>query len=114
GYTPVEITTYTLILGTTPLLFSAPGFLSNVGSAPLPATLLLLYLGTVPIAVAYSTWAWVLARMDASRAASFLYLIPVIATLVGALTLREIPSPLALAGGALVLAGVVVVTRFGR
>src|SRR5205085_1116153 len=71
-YTPVEITTYTLLLGTIPLLLYAPGFAANIHGAPLPATLLLVYLGTVPIAVAYSTWAWVLSRMDASRAASFL------------------------------------------
>jgi len=55
-----------------------------------------------------------LARVPAATAGSFLYLVPASAMLVAWVWLGEAPGPLALAGGALIIAGVILVNRWGR
>lgn len=73
------------------------------------ATLALVYLAVFSLVVGYVAWAYVLKHMSASRAASFLYVVPVGSGAVGYLWLGEIPDDAAFAGGALALAGVAVV-----
>jgi drug/metabolite transporter (DMT)-like permease len=111
-YSPREVTCYAVFLGTIPLLAFLPGLAESATKAPLIVTLGVVYLGALPIAVAYATWGYVLSQMAASRAAGFLYLIPLIAILSAWLFLHEIPAPLSLAGGTLVLIGVAVVNFY--
>jgi drug/metabolite transporter (DMT)-like permease len=87
---------------------------SNLDAAPGSATLGLLYLGLVPMAVAFSTWAYALARMDAGRLGVTVYLVPPITVLLGWLFLDEVPPALALVGGGICLLGVGVSRRRDR
>jgi drug/metabolite transporter (DMT)-like permease len=66
------------------------------------------YLGLMPTALGFATWSFALRRASAGRVASLNYLIPVVAIVLGRLYLHERPAALALAGGALCVAGVVV------
>jgi drug/metabolite transporter (DMT)-like permease len=113
-YRPVEFAAYAIWFGTLGLLPFAPGLVGAVRAAPLPATLAVIFLGIGPAALAYATWAAVLARVPAARAASTLYLVPGVALLIGWLWLGEAPGPLSLLGGAIAIAGVVIVTTLGR
>jgi drug/metabolite transporter (DMT)-like permease len=110
-YRPVEFTTYAIWAGTLGLLVFAPGLPGEISTAPPAATLAVIYLGIFPAALAYVTWAYVLARLPAVRAASFLYLVPGLATLIAWLWLAEIPGWIALLGGSLALCGVLVVNK---
>ena len=55
-----------------------------------------------------------MSRLPAAQAASFLYLVPPVATLIGFVWLGEVPTPVALIGGSLALGGVLVVNTLGR
>jgi drug/metabolite transporter (DMT)-like permease len=74
----------------------------------------MVYLGVVPTALAFSTWAYALSRMDAGRLGVTTYLVPPLVILLGWLLLDEVPPPLALVGGAVCLAGVALSRRRGR
>ena len=70
-----------------------------------------LYLAILGSAVTFTVYYWLLANMKATRLALMSYLIPIVAVAVGALLFDEPLRPRLLAGSALVLAGVVVVSR---
>ena len=108
-FSPLELTGYTMWIGTLPMLVFLPGLPESIQTAPLDATLAILYLGVVPGAVAYYTWSYALSRIPASRAASFLYLVPVLSTGLGWAYLSELPAALSFLGGALTLSGVFLV-----
>jgi drug/metabolite transporter (DMT)-like permease len=66
-----------------------------------------------PTSVAFTTWAYALARGTASRLATTAYLVPPITIGMSSLMLDEVPSLAAVVGGALCLAGVVLARRRG-
>jgi drug/metabolite transporter (DMT)-like permease len=108
-YGALAFTTYAIWAGTLLTLVYLPGLLSQAQTASLSTTLAMVYLGVFPTAIAYVTYAYAFSRMAASRAASFLYVIPVMAYLMAWLWLGEVPTPLSVAGGAVTLAGVFIV-----
>jgi drug/metabolite transporter (DMT)-like permease len=73
-----------------------------------------VYLGVVPTALAFTTWAYALGRMPAGQLGIASYLSPPLATVMGFLAFGEIPHPLALAGGVICLVGVAVSRRKPR
>jgi len=113
-YSPLKFATYTIWTGTFFQLFFSRGLFQNIKNAPVEATLSIIYLGIFPAALAYVTWAYVLSRIPASLAASYLYLSPVLAILIAWIWLGEIPFFLSLVGGSIALAGVIIVNVWGR
>ena len=108
-YRPLELTAYSMWAGTLLLMVFAPRLPAEVQAAPLSANLALIYLGVFPGALAYVIYAFALARMPASRLASFLYAISPLTVVISWLWLGEVPPAFALLGGALALAGVALV-----
>ena len=79
---------------------------ADLGSAPAASVAGMVYLGVVPTALAFSTWAYALSRMDAGRLGVTTYLVPPLVIGLGWLLLDEVPPALAVVGGAVCLAGV--------
>ena len=107
-YTPVQCATYVIWAGTLALLPFAADLPAQIQTAPLSATLAVCFLGAGPAALAYATWAIVLAVLPTARAASLLYLIPGIALVIGWLWLGELPAATALVGGLFAIGGVIL------
>jgi drug/metabolite transporter (DMT)-like permease len=93
------------------LLFSAASgeFGQVPGLTPAWSWQLLLAMGYLIFfasIVAFTAYVWLIGREPAIRVASYAYVNPLIALLLGALLARERPTPLQYAGAALVVAGV--------
>ena len=91
-----------------------PGLTQAVRHAPQAATLAIVYLGLLPGALAYVTWAYALSRMPASLLGNSLYLEPPIAIFIAFFWLGELPSVLTILGGAVAIAGVLISSFWGR
>lgn len=76
--------------------------------------LAMLYLVVFGSAVAYTAYNWPLKRVRADHVGTFAYVNPAIATLLGRMALGETLSPVQVAGIAIVLLGVALVTMPGR
>lgn len=113
-YSAVEFTSYVIWFGTVPLLVFAPGLVQQLPAAPAWATWTIVFLGVFPGALAYLMWSYALSGMPASTTSSFLYAQPVLASLVAWLVQRSVPSVGTMIGGALALAGVILVQTKGR
>ena len=89
----------------------APQLADELRSADTGAVAWMVYLGVFPTALAFTTWAYALARTGAGRMGAIMYLVPPISVLLGWLLLDESPPALALADGAVCLLGVIVARR---
>jgi drug/metabolite transporter (DMT)-like permease len=107
----LQVTWLACTIGALACLPFTPGLLTELAAAPGAATAGLVYLGVVPTALASSTWAYALARMDAGRLGVSTYVVPPITILMSAALLGEVPPALALVGGAICLVGVALSRR---
>lgn len=113
-YAAIEFTCYSIWAGTLPMLVFLPSLLRRFTTAAPPATLAVIYLGIFPAAIAYVLWNQALSRMPASLLSSFLYLTPVIASLIAWVWLGEVPTVLTMVGGTIAIVGVVLVQKWGQ
>ena len=104
----LQITFLACAAGAAACLPFAPALVRDAGDASAGALLWTLYLGVVPTAIGFTTWAFALKRTSAGRLGATTYAVPPIAILLGWILLGETPPTLALAGGLLCLAGVAV------
>lgn len=86
----------------------APGLAAELNVAAPSQWAWLVYLGVFPTALGFTTWAYALARTSAGRTAAVNYLIPPFTIILGWLLLAELPALLAIVGGAICVAGVVL------
>jgi drug/metabolite transporter (DMT)-like permease len=108
---PLQTILLCCLIGVVACLPFAPQLVGEVGDADAAAVGWMVYLGVFPTALAFTTWAFALARTGAGRMAATTYLVPPVSILLGWLLLSESPPALALAGGAVCLAGVIVARR---
>ncbi|MEV4232525.1 DMT family transporter [Streptomyces bobili] len=104
----LQVTTFGCLVGALMCLPFTGQLVADAADAPVTATLNMVYLGVFPTALAFTTWAYALARTTAGRMGATTYAVPSLVVLMSWLALGEVPGVLTLAGGALCLAGVAV------
>lgn len=110
-YHVIDVTAYLIWGSILPMLVFLPNLSHELVQASWTATFSAIYLGIFPGVIAYLGWSYVLAKMPASRAANFMYFMPVVATLLGWVWLGEMPPLLSLFGGIVALLGVWLVNE---
>ncbi|MGY1901096.1 DMT family transporter [Nocardia gipuzkoensis] len=111
--TALQVTTGGCVVGAITCLPFAGRLADEVADAPLPATASLVYLGVFPTALAFTTWAYALARTTAGQMGATTYTVPALVVAMSWLTLDEVPGALAAVGGLLCLAGVAIARSGG-
>jgi drug/metabolite transporter (DMT)-like permease len=109
----LSITWVACTIGAVVCLPFTPSLVDELGRADGSSIAWLVYLGVFPTSVGFVTWAYALSRTSAGRMGATTYLVPPIAILIAWAFLDETPPELALLGGALCLAGVVVARSTG-
>ena len=110
----LQVTWLACLVGTVATLPFAGSLLHELAAAPVRPVLGVVYLGAVPTALAFSTWAYALSRTSAGRLGVTTYVVPPIAIVLGWLLLGEVPALLAVVGGLLSLVGVAIARRPSR
>jgi len=108
---PFPATAWSVWVGTllaTPALGVA---VRDASTAPASAFVAVALLGVVSSAIGYVAWSVALAGSSIARTTAALYVVPVVALLLGWVWLGERPAPLSLLGGAIAIAGVMLVRR---
>jgi drug/metabolite transporter (DMT)-like permease len=101
----LSVTWLACTIGAIVCLPFAPTLVGELGEADGSTVAWVVYLGVLPTAVAFTTWAYALARSTAGRMGALSYLVPPLAILLGWAMLGEAPPALALLGGVLCLLG---------
>jgi drug/metabolite transporter (DMT)-like permease len=107
----LQVTWLACLIGTVACLAFAGQLVADIAAAPALQIIGVIYLGLVPTALAFSTWAYALAHTTAGKLGVTTFLVPPITILLGWFFLDEVPPLLAIVGGALSLVGVAIATR---
>jgi drug/metabolite transporter (DMT)-like permease len=89
----------------------APALARDLRTAQSADLAWMIYLGVFPTSVAFTTWAYALARGTAGRLVTLAYLVPPITIVMGWMILDEMPRGVAVLGGLLCLVGVILARR---
>ncbi|MGL5810429.1 MAG: DMT family transporter [Nocardioides sp.] len=104
----IQITWLACTVGMLTCLPFGGQLLHDLRAATTPDVWWVAYLGVFPTAIAFTTYAYALGRMDAGRLGVTTYLVPPITIGMGWAFLSESPAPLAYVGGLLALLGVAI------
>jgi drug/metabolite transporter (DMT)-like permease len=113
-YSALEFTAYSIWAGTLLMLPFSHGLLHALRTAAWPSTASVVYLGIFPGALAYVAWAYVMSHGAAGKTTTLLYITPVLAIGIAWIWLGEVPRLRSLLGGAIALAGVVIVNAVAK
>jgi drug/metabolite transporter (DMT)-like permease len=110
-YNAVDATAYVIWGGTLFLTTYITKMQHDVMSASLSSTLIIVYLGIFPAALAYFAWSYALQNMSVSQTVSYMYVIPFVSAFMGWLWLNEVPTVISFMGAVVAITGVWLVNQ---
>src|SRR3989475_951435 len=117
-YPPFTFVAWTLLIGTVllvPLLVvTGRSVLADLQTMGLAGWIPVLYLGVFPTFIGYGIWFRALERIPAASAGAYIYASTLVAVFGGIVILRESLTVGAIAGGAMVIAGVVLAQQLRK
>ena len=115
GYTVLEIITYSMLCGAILLgVFSAQG-ISELMTANPGQIMAVIYLGVMPSAAAYFMWGKAMSYADkTSEVTNFMFVTPLLSTVMGFIFLREIPNAGTFIGGAIIISSIILFNLKGK
>ena len=115
GHTAMEIVTYSMIFGALVMMIFLPQTVTELGQASGSAIALAVYLGVAPSAIAYLLWAKASEYAErTSEVTNYMFVTPLLATLMGFILLGELPSLGTLVGGIIIIASVILFNKIGK
>ena len=112
-YPLIEVMTYTLTLGTVPvILWWFPQIaVQDWARVNVAGWAAFGWSVVMPVYVAWTVWSWTIARIGVARSTLFMYLVPIVGGVTSWLMLGEGFGAAKVAGAALTLAGLIVARR---
>lgn len=115
GYNALEIVTYSMICGSILLGFWAGEGLHQLAGASMSHIIALIYLGALPSATAYFTWGKAMSYAErTSEVTNFMFVTPLLSTIMGFIILHEVPNVGTFIGGAIIIISIVVFNLKGK
>lgn len=115
GYNALEIVTYSMLCGAILLAFWAPQAVVQLSSASWSHILALIYLGALPSAAAYFFWGKAMFFAEkTSEVTNFMFVTPLLSTIMGFVLLHEMPNMGTVVGGAIIICSIVTFNLKGK
>jgi drug/metabolite transporter (DMT)-like permease len=112
-YKPIEVISYAIWMATLIILPFGRKVIEVIPNASIDSTITAIYIGIATL-IANLCWTKTLSNIEASRAATFLYAVPVSTIIIGFLWLNELPSVLSCIGGAIIFGGIIISNMAGQ
>lgn len=115
GYTAMEIATWSAVFGAIEMLGFLPGTIHEVAAATAGANMAAVYLGVFPSALAYYLWSKSISLTErTSEVTNYLFINPLIATIIALILLREVPDTGTFVGGIVIIISVIIFSLKGN
>lgn len=115
GYTSLEIVTYSMLFGAILLGFCAAESFRQLAASDAKHILSLVYLGAFPSAAAYFFWGRAMHFADrTSEVTNFMFVTPLLSTIMGFVLLKEVPNLGTFIGGAIIIISIIFFNLKGK
>ena len=115
GYSSIEIMTYAMISAAIILMIAAPDAFAQGQKAGIRNLLLAVYMGIAVSATGYFLWAKAFEHAGhTSDVTNYMFLTPLVTTVLGFIMLREIPDVGTVIGGIIIITSVIIFNKNGK
>ena len=111
-YSSFDVSMYSMLIGGILLVIYSPSSITNMFSISLTSLTLIIYMSIFPSIISYFFWtkAFELAK-STTEVTSFMFVTPVLATLMGIIILGDIPKLSTLIGGVVIILGMIIFNK---
>ena len=111
-YSSFDVSMYSMLIGGILLVIYSPSSITNMFSISFTSLILIIYMSIFPSIISYFFWtkAFELAK-NTTEVTSFMFVTPVLATLMGIIILGDIPKLSTLIGGVVIILGMILFNK---
>lgn len=108
-YSSLQVSSYSILIGTAILMFFAPGAVKEFQQALLDQIINIGFLGVVAGAVAYAAWAKAFSKPEkVSQVSNYMFVTPILTGTLGFLIAGEVSGVSTIVGGVIIISGLVL------